>query len=685
MFNKQHIRFKGTKEVNQAIRNTSENTLSRRFWIVIGFVIAIFSIYALRLFVIQISNNDYYTTKLEQYSTNTFTVDALRGEISDRNYEKLVYNENVICATYYSVRDIKEEEIKAMVNFLIKNCNVDISSVTTRELKDYLIMKDKNYVESLITNEEKKQLRGQDDFNTKFYNLEIERITDKILKEKMSEDDIKYYKLFYAIKSCTSGSAVLLEGISVKEASLIGENTELLRGVKVTSDWKRAYTHKTALKSILGKVTTKKQGLPATLKDQLLALNYSNDSRVGTSGIEKQYEDVLSGSKSAYQLQYSSNGNPIVKKKSNGNNGRNIQLTIDYEIQKKLSDYLHNELKSHSGEPYNKHIYCVLIEPATGDIIAMAGKRRMNNGEIVDWESGNYLEAYEIGSTMKAATLYTCFKNNIIKANHYEADTAEGIQIAGTPAKHSWNLRGLGNLNEVTAMAYSSNIYMMKIIIKLGGGVYRKNQPLRINNNAFTKLRNAAGELGLGVKTGLDVPAETLGYRGTSKLPGNLLDFSIGQYDTYSPMQLATYAATLANGGVKVKPHLYKSSYVTNDEGERVTLHQFKKTVVDDVSQYKTAFTQIQKGMRAVVEFGTPSGGFAGYPYKVAGKTGTAQVGSNQTAFNHIFIGYGPYNGKSGPQVACIVMVEMQINNNSAPRTFRYAMDLYFKKYGYTG
>lgn len=205
MFNKQHIRFKGTKEVNQAIKNTSENTLSRRFWIVIGFVIAVFSIYALRLFVIQISNNDYYMTKLEQYSTNTFTVDALRGEISDRNYEKLVYNENVICATYYSVKDIKEEEIKAMVNFLIKNCNVDISSVTTRELKDYLIMKDKNYVESLITNEEKKQLRGQEDFNTKFYNLEIERITDKILKEKMSEDDIKYYKLFYAIKSCTSG------------------------------------------------------------------------------------------------------------------------------------------------------------------------------------------------------------------------------------------------------------------------------------------------------------------------------------------------------------------------------------------------------------------------------------------------------------------------------------------------
>ncbi len=683
MFKKNRIRFNGTKEANQQVRNQSENVISRRFIIVMVAVAAVLAIYAGRLFYLQISRHDHYTTKLEQYSTNTFTVDALRGEISARNYKKLVYNENVICATYYAVNNITDEEITKIANFLMKNCKVDISSVTEREKKDYLIMKDEDYVKSLITDEENETLKESDDYDSEYYALQLKRITSKILKEKLTDDDVKFYKLFYAMSNCTSGSAVLLEDISVKEASIIGENTDILRGIQVTSDWKRAYSHDSTLRSVLGRVTTKKQGLPSTMKTELLALDYNNDSRVGTSGLEKQYEDVLSGAESSYELQYDSKGNPIVKQKSAGSNGSNIQLTIDYDIQKKLAKYVENELRSHSGEPYNKHIYAVLIEPSTGEIIAMVGKRRMDDGEIVDWESGAYTEAYEIGSTMKAATLYTCFKHKVIGANHYESDTAEGIKIKGTPAKHSWNLNGLGNLNEVSALAYSSNIYMMKIIIKLGGGTYRYNQSLSIDTSAFTKLRNAAGELGLGVKTGLDIPNEALGYRGTSTLPGNLVDFSIGQYDTYTPVQLATYVSTIANSGVKVKPHLYKSSYANDDEGNHITLNQFQKTIMDDVSSQKTAFTQIQKGMRAVITYGTPHRGFAGYQYEVAGKTGTAQVNGSDTAFSHIFIGYGPYS--TDPQVACIVMVERQINNNSAPRTFRYAMELYFKKYGYNG
>lgn len=685
MLKRPRIRFEGMKENNEQMRNQVDKVVARRFRIVMGVIILFGCIFAIRLFNTQIRNEEYYDGKLEQYNTNTFQVDAVRGEITDRNYKQLVYNKNVICATYYSVKGIKDNEIKAIVRFLTKNCNVDISSVTTREKKDYLIMKSPKYVASLITASEKKALQSDDDYSTKYYNLELKRITNAILKEKLSDDDIKYYKLYSTIKQCTSGSAVVLEGISVKEASIIAENSELLRGIQVTSDWERSYGV-SLLHQTLGRLTTKKQGLPATMKDRLQALDYTNDARVGTSGIEQSYEEILKGVPSTYQLTYKSDGTPQVTQTEEGTNGANVQLSIDYTIQKNLTAYIDKQLLAHRSEPFNDHIYCILEDPNSGEIIAMVGRQiDQKTGKITDYSAGNYLSAYKIGSTMKAAVVYTAFKYGVIKANHYETDTAEGLKIAGTKAKHSWQKSGLGNLTEVSALAYSSNIWMMKVIIKLAGGHYQYNKSLKISPTGFTKLRNGAGELGLGVKTGIDVNGEALGYRGKGTNPGLLLDFAIGQYDTYTNVQLATYATTLANGGVRLKPHLYKSSYTVDDDGNVVTLNTAKKQVMDDVSSHTTAFAQIKKGMKAVVSYGTLSSQMSGFKYNVWAKTGTAEdyTHSGQTDYpNHMVIGYA---GKTKPEIVCTVIVERQKSNNSAPGVFKYALSQYFEKYGYGG
>lgn len=688
MFSNRPIKFIGRKEAQEQERNQLDNVVARRFYIIIGVVIVIASIFALRLFYMQVNKSDFYSAKLEQYSTNTFEVDALRGEIVDRNYNKLVYNENVVCATYYAVKGIKDDEIKSMVNFLTKNCNIDISSVTEREKKDYLIMKDKKFAKSLVSEAEKKALATNDDGDTEYYNLQLKRITKSVLEKHLSDDDVRYYKLYYTIKNCKNGSAVLLENISYQEASVIGENNDLLRGIQVTSDWKRAYTDESTLKSTLGKVTTKKQGLPATLKDELLALDYSNDSRVGTSGLERQYEDILSGNKSVMTLKYASDGTPIVKTKKQGSSGENIQLTIDWDIQSQLTQMVEQCLYSHTAERYQQHIYCIVMEPKTGDIIALVGKEYNKEKTPYEMKDATYLTytgAYRIGSTMKGAVIYACFKNNIIKANHYETDTSEGLKIAGTKAKHSWNKSGFGNINEVQALAYSSNIYMMKIIIKLAGGHYQYDKPIHIDKSAFTKLRNAAGELGLGVKTGIDLPYEAAtGPRVEEDTAGKLLDFSIGQYDTYTPLQLAVYASTLANKGVKVQPHLYKSSYKTDTSGNIVTLNTHKKHIMDDVSEgNEDAFNQIQAGMKAVVTYGTAAGSFAGFQYDVSCKSGTAEDYThtgNVDHPNHLFISYGP---SKDPQVVVAVLEERLKGANDAPSIAKKAFSLYFEKYGY--
>ena len=144
-------------------------------------------------------------------------------------------------------------------------------------------------------------------------------------------------------------------------------------------------------------------------------------------------------------------------------------------------------------------------------------------------------------------------------------------------------------LSYSTLMSLSSNIYMYYIAFKLGNANYQYDQPLIIDENAFDTLRKDVGELGLGVKTGLDVPYEALGYKGkiTSRLPGHLLDFSIGQYDTYTTIQMAQYISTLANGGKRIQPHLFLDSFNEDSEGNKVTLLTHKTTVLDDVSEYE--------------------------------------------------------------------------------------------------
>ncbi|MEG0275512.1 MAG: penicillin-binding protein 2 [Coprobacillus sp.] len=672
MFNKSKIKFDGKKEVELRIKNQIDNVISRRFKILMIFVLIIGVVLIGRLYIIQINQEEYYNTKLNQYNTSVFQADTYRGNIYDYNYNRMVYNKNINCATYYAVKGIKDEEISLIVNFLIENVKVDTSSVTDREKKDYLIKKDKEYVKSLLTEEELKQE------DSVIYTLQLQRITEDILNEKLTETDMKYYKLYFTIKNCTNGSIVLLEDLSIKEASVIGENSSLLRGIKVTNDWQREYTYGDDFKQVLGKVTTKKQGLPATTRDTLLSLDYNNDSRVGISGIESQYENLLSGDDAKYAITYDKDGTPVVSSLTSGTKGQNLRLTIDWEIQKALDDAVVSELKSHTGykERFNNNIFVTLINPNTGAIIAMSGKQRnQKTGEINDYAAGNYLNAYEIGSTFKGATVYMAFKNNLIQPNTYFMD--EPIKIKGTNIKKSW--KNLGRINEITALSQSSNVYMWNIAFKLGGGKYAYDQPLTLDKAAFDVVRQCAGELGLGVKTGVDIPNEALGYRGSARESGNLLDFVIGQYDTYTTMQMAQYISTIANAGKRIQPHLFYETFEEDTDGTKTSLVRHKVKVLDDVSKYTLAFERVRTGFRTGATSGLAKS-VDGY-YQSAGKTGTAQVFDKDGISypNHAFVGYAPYDN---PQVAVACMAERQTSGESCKPLAKLALTKYFDKYG---
>ncbi|TGW14414.1 penicillin-binding protein, partial [bacterium NHP-B] len=161
-----------------------------------------------------------------------------------------------------------------------------------------------------------------------------------------------------------------------------------------------------------------------------------------------------------------------------------------------------------------------------------------------------------VGSAVKGATVLTGLQTGAINLNTTFLD--EPLWIGDSPnPKKSWRV-GLGTLGIQGALEQSSNVFMFKTAIALGKGQYKAHQPLNLQTKAFDTFRYYFSQFGLGVKTGIDLPNEATGYKGSQRLPGFLLDYSIGQYDTYTPLQLAQYVSTIANGGYRMKPQLVK-------------------------------------------------------------------------------------------------------------------------------
>ena len=195
---------------------------------------------------------------------------------------------------------------------------------------------------------------------------------------------------------------------------------------------------------------------------------------------------------------------------------------------------------------YNRS-FVVIMDPNTGEILAMAGKQIIkgaNGYEIYDYTPGVTTSPVVVGSVVKGASHIVGYNTGALSIGEVRKDFC--IKNCRNTRKNVHGLK-LGTLNDITALKQSSNSYQYQTAIKVGGGYYAYDEPLSINEEAFDTYRNTFAQFGLGVMTGIDLPVESLGYKGSSTMSGYLLDFAIGQYDTYTPIQLAQYVSTVAN------------------------------------------------------------------------------------------------------------------------------------------
>src|SRR5574344_1356948 len=413
---------------------------------------------------------------------------------------------------------------------------------------------------------------------------------------------------------------IIKEEVDEEEYATVASTLDNIPGVEASITWKRVYPYGDTFKSILGTISN---GLPKEEKSRYLNLGYSLDDKVGISGLEKQYEKYLQGVKNKYKI--NKDGSYSLYKK--GRRGYDLVLSIDIELQKGINDILSEEvvsaMKSLPNGYYNKS-YVVVLEPSTGEVLALSGVTGVNKNneyKTYDYSVGIMVNPIVAGYIVKGASHIVGYHTGALKIGETRLD--ECIKLAATPLKCSWKLN-LGYLDDITALKQSSNSYQYKTAMKVGKGNYFYNGPLTIDTNAFNIYRNTFAEFGLGVKTGIDFPIESDGYKGTGTASGYLLDFAIGQYDNYTTIELAQYISTIANKGVRVKPRFLKVIYEPNDKFDMV-IKKIEPVVLNKIITKDIYIDRVRQGFHAVCEYGGTGYGYIDSIYDPAAKTGTSE------------------------------------------------------------
>ena len=649
------------------------NVLENRELVLSFILIVISIIFIFQLFNLQIINGASYREQAENKIVRTETVSASRGEIYDRNGVLLATNRLTYNLELYRTKvdiSLTNNSIVELVNILNSNgddiySTFPINSTQDNFSDEYLNDNDLRveFLENIDLSADATfedvinyygELYGAQDYN---YEDKI-----KIIKVKY-EANLNGYSLF--------NSAIIAKNISKNSVAQIEELKSRLYGINIVSVPQRYYVSDTFACHILGYVSKISNDEYNNLKEN----GYTINSMIGKSGVEESMETYLKGQDGEKKVVTDSNGNvtseAVTKEAVSGNN---VTLTIDYRIQQVVETALQNTLQNlqngtSTGEPIPeaKAGSCVVLDVETGEVLAMASYPTYNINSFVDgistqeWNSLMEDEqnpmfnraisgTYSPGSTYKMLVGMAGLASGGITVD--ELYTDPGVYPYSYNPKcwiYTAHNTTHGTINLTGAIKGSCNCYFYEVGRRIG----------------ISQIVEWAKNFGLGQKTGIELLGEASGNIAGENQDGwslgDTLSASIGQStNLFTPLQLANYISTIANGGTLNKVSLIKNvgNDVTSILLSQIAEYMKEFTGVDfetkslDISQY---INPIKEGMYTVTTEtgGTAADIFADSNVEVAGKTGTAQVSSG--ANNAIFVGFAPYDK---PKIAVVAVVE---------------------------
>ena len=636
------------------------------------FLIVFFSFIALiaRLAYIQLVKGEEFVALVQRTETTTARKSVPRGSIYDSKGRILVGNKPKLAINYTRPADVKATTMLEIAKRLTSMITVDTSDLKERDLKDYWVALHPDKVDSLLTADEKKKISKENLSASQTYEMQLEHIPTEELN--YSDADKQVIAIFTKMNSAYALSTVTIknENVTEQEVAKISERLGELRGIDIDSDWDREYPMGDMLKTILGTVSSEKTGLPSNRVKSLLAEGYSLNDRVGTSYLEEQYETVLSGTKTVIQSQSNTKGEVVKTNETYpGKAGSNLVLTIDTDFQKKLEEIATTTVKEITNETADR-VYIVVMNPKNGDILGITGKKIKYDDHyqavgIEDDALGAINNSFGMGSSVKPATVLSGYMDGAITLDN-NTILDEPIEFEASKPKSSWfNRNGQVELTDIQALERSSNVYMIKLAMRMGGQPeYVKGGKLNINLSLFDKLREYYAQFGLGVRTGIDLPNEGKGINGGTADAFSALDFAFGQFDLYTPLQLAQYISTIANNGIRVAPRLVKEIHSTSKSGGLGDLETtLPIKVMNSLQVSQDVLNHVKEGLYLVThgDNGTSIGPFKNYSPVVVGKSGTDEAFyggpvpkyQQQAVDNATFISYAP---QDNPQIAVAVV-----------------------------
>lgn len=625
----------------------------------------------------------------------TEIITAPRGEIVDRNGVILATNKLSFNVELYKVNVSVEEQNESLVkliNILESNNDKIYSSFPIND--DMTGFNFENEEDEISWKEEM-------NFDSKLdFNQIIEKYIEKYALEKYDRPTqiklimIKYEGNLYGYSLFSS--ATIAKNISEKSHALIEEDIYELYGVNIVSVPIRYYPNGNFASHILGYVGKISNTEYKEKKDE----GYTVNSIVGKSGVELSFEKYLKGEDGENKVETDLRGNTSSKtttKKATA--GNTLTLTIDYRLQKVAEDSLKNTIyKLKDGTLVGRTIpdadsgAVVVLDVKTGEVLAMVSYpdydinslvrglsseewNKLNNDPLNPMYNRAISGTYSPGSTYKMLVGMAGLMNQKITVDEKILDP--GIYPYGhNPKCWIFSYYGIthGYVNLTEALKGSCNCYFYEVGRRIG----------------IDEIVKYSKTFGLGEKTGIELTNEAKGIIAGENRNDNewylgmTLSAAIGQSDNaYTPIQLANYISTIANGGTLNKVSIIKK--VTNEEtnidvdlseieeyASSITGVNFetKKTSID-----VSYINAIKEGMRAVTNDtgGTSYNLFKDSKIEVAGKTGTSQVSSGSN--DGIFVGFAPYDD---PEIAVVAIIQHGEEGTYTAHVVKPIMDEYF-------
>ena len=673
------------------MRKFNSHSIPIRLNLLFAIVILLFLTIIGRLLYMQVLHKDFYENKLASASQTRVTMGSARGEIYDATGKPLVQNTVKQVVSFTRSNKMTAADLKDISKKLLTYVTVTSPELTDRQMADYYLADAEAYKKTVeaLPKDKRYDSDGNQLSESELYN----NAANSIAANQMdySEDEKKAIYLFSQLNSVGNFATgnIQTDPLSDTQVAVIASASKELPGISISTSWDRKVLE-TSLSSIVGTVSSEKSGLPAEEVDAYLKKGYSLNDRVGTSYLEKQYEEVLQGKRTVKEIHLDKHGDmESVENIEEGSKGKNIKLTIDLSFQDSvdslLKSYFNSEL-ANGGARYSEGVYAVALNPKTGAVLAMSGmKHNVETGELTTDSLGTVTNVFVPGSVVKAATISSGWENGVLSGNQTLTD--QPIVFQGSAPINSWYTPYYGSfpITAVEALEYSSNTYMVQTALGIMGQTYQPNMTVGTNNleSAMGKLRATFGEYGLGVSTEIDLPDESTGFIPQKFDLANYLTNAFGQFDNYTPMQLAQYVATIANNGVRLAPHIVEGIYDNNDKGglgeliQAINTKEINKVNISesDMAILHQGFYQVSHGTSPLT---TGRAFLDGATVSISGKTGTGEsyVAGGQEANNTNAVAYAP---TENPQIAVAVVFPHNTNltKNVGPAIARDIINLY--------